>query len=291
MMAKTNNVLCSSCGKRVATYYRLTSGEKLCRLCLFNSVAKQVRRTSHYYKMFRKNEKVIFAIRGDDIALSLESFFVLNNAMKDFDLEYKILCPNNLIDCRIVEEEARKHVKNGLEIYEVNYPVDIISKSIVYMVKYIDAYAAKIALENHVEYVVSLLFRDEISMILMLGLLLISKTVFGEGMPIKYVENVKIVRPFYNVLSHDILYLAYSSQEILKMDNSTNSVKVNVDGYIKKAYSILTRSPELMYSSSKSIEMLQSFIISKPSRCHLCGSFSDENVCEYCKVFAHIIRG
>ncbi|MEM0026584.1 MAG: hypothetical protein QXT53_01435 [Ignisphaera sp.] len=250
-----------------------------------------MRKTSYYYKMFRKNERVIFAIRGDDIALSLESFFVLSNAMKDFDLEYKILCPDNLIDCKIIGEEVKKHVKNNFEIYEVKYPVDIISKSIIYMTKYIDAYATKIALEDHVEYVTSLLFRDEISMMLILGLLLISKTVFGEGMPIKYVENIKIVRPFYNVFSQDILYLAYSSQEILRINDSVNRIEINVDGYIKKAYNILTKSPELMYSSSKSIEMLQSFIISKPSRCYLCGSFSDEVVCEYCKAFAKIIKG
>jgi len=285
MIIEVPQPICTSCNKRHATYHRITSGEKLCKLCLFNSVVKQTRKISHYYKMFRKNQKIVFAIRGDNIPLSIESFLILHQAVKDFELEYKILCPDNIVDCKIVDNEIKEHVKGKYEVYTVKYSLDVISKSFIHMVKYIDAVSVKIAKESEAESVVSTLFRDEMTMLSIMGFLLLSKTVFGEGMPVKYVESVKIVRPFYNVFSHDVIYLAYSLNDMVKLCKELNKIRINVDEYFLKAYKIFLKSPELMYSSSKSVELLQSFVIAKTSRCSVCGSFSDKQVCEYCEQF------
>ena len=108
-------------------------------------------------------------------------------------------------------------------------------------------------------------------------------------MPVKYVEDIKIVRPFFNVISLDVLYLAYTSYANARLYEYLNQIKFVDNAYVKKAFKILMESPELMYSTSKSVELLQSFVISKPTRCRICGSFSDSDVCEYCRRFYEII--
>uniref|UniRef100_A0A7J2U1V1 Uncharacterized protein n=1 Tax=Ignisphaera aggregans TaxID=334771 RepID=A0A7J2U1V1_9CREN len=284
--------LCTSCGKRGAVYKRFTSGEKLCRLCLFRSVAKQVRKTIHYYKMLKKNDAVLYILRGDGIILSVEAFAILHAAIKDLELVYNILCPSNIVNCNAVEITLKNITKDVVvNIVPVHYHLDVITKTFIHMLKYTEALAAKIALEHNLDGVLTPLFRDEMVLLSIYGLLTVSKTVFGESMPVKYIEGIKVVRPFYHVVSTDVIYLAITSalQELNSFYESSYKLFIGSDRFMAKAKEVLFRSPELMYSSARSVELMQSFITAGSTRCRICGSFSNREICEYCESYSRFL--
>ena len=95
--------LCSSCRRRVAVYKRVTSGERLCRLCLFRSVVKQVRKAVHYYKMVRRGSAILYVIRPEAVGESLAGLHTYKVATKDFNLRYYVLCLSDVTDCDLVK--------------------------------------------------------------------------------------------------------------------------------------------------------------------------------------------
>jgi hypothetical protein len=282
----TTQPLCTSCRKRVAVYRRLTSGEKLCRLCLFRSVAKQVRKTIHYYKMLKKKESVLYILRSDDIALSIEAFAIIHAAARDLEMSYNIICPSNIVNCNAVETHIKNLVKDvPINVVLTHHSLDAIPKTFIHALKYVEALAIKIALERNLGTILTPLFRDEMTLLSIYGLLTTSKTVFGEGLPIKRIGDVKVVRPFYHVISTDVMYLTITSALRAREPLHEPCLKLTIgsDRFMEKARKTLAKSPELMYSSAKSVELLQSFITAGSTLCKVCGSFSNREVCEYCE--------
>lgn len=266
---------CSACGKRYAVFKRRTSGEKLCRLCLHSSVVKQIRKALHYYKMIRKNCSVLFLPIVNKPLLSIAALSMYESAVKDFDVSISILCFNRYIDCRVISSviDGRHRV---IEIED-----KFITRDFIEWLKYGEYMAIKIARESGVEFIVVPLCRDELSILSLFGLLTASRTIFSEGLPVREIDGITIARPFYYVVSNDVLYLALTDRRIAEL--SLSKYEFDEEGeFSRYARYILHTSPELMYSSIKSIEMLQSYVFGNARKCRYCGSYDVSDVCYYC---------
>jgi len=58
---------CGSCGKS-SVYFRIYSGEKLCRGCFLRSIENKVRETISKYEMIKHGERVALALSGERTA-------------------------------------------------------------------------------------------------------------------------------------------------------------------------------------------------------------------------------
>ncbi len=289
-MKISREVYCSSCKKRLATYKRIASGEKLCRYCLYNSVVKQIRKAIHYYKMVKKSGSAIYILRPERILSSIEGLYTLISALKDFNIALHVLCIHNFTDCENLSKSFPSTTFINVRIEDKEFK----SIQLIELIKFYEVVAIEIARGRSIESVLVPLFRDELSILLLYGLLMISKSIFSEGMPIRIVDDgISVSRPFYYVTSIDITYLSLTDRKIpLKIEEREDTLYsfIKEHEFWRKAKGILIRSPELMYSSSKTVELLQSYIIgSKATRCRYCGSYSDSDVCEICsKILKYI---
>ncbi|MFB6490580.1 MAG: TIGR00269 family protein [Thermoproteus sp. AZ2] len=81
-------MLCTSCGKRPAQYFRRSSGERLCLNCLFASIEERVWRTIREEKMIEPGDKVAIAISGGkDSLVLLDVLGRLKKRLRDVELE------------------------------------------------------------------------------------------------------------------------------------------------------------------------------------------------------------
>ena len=64
-------VICTSCKRREAFFFRPYSGEKLCKKCFSISVEDKVRATIAKYDMLKYNDKIAVAVSGGKDSLSL----------------------------------------------------------------------------------------------------------------------------------------------------------------------------------------------------------------------------
>lgn len=278
-MSEENPRLCSSCGKRVAVYRRRTSGEALCKLCLFRSLVKQVRKAINCYKMVNRSKSVLYILRPEAVGESVIGFNIYKNAIKGFDIDLSIMCINGITDCKSVEESLNKYVNNFI-IIETNFMPANLAESI----KFSESIAIKIARKHNIQFIVTPLFRDELTLLSLIGIITISRTIFSEGLPIKIVDDIKITRPFFYTVSLDI--------SIIKMlDKITLEQKIELkcSNVMESAKKILYASTELMYSSIKSVELLQTYVFGSVTRCKYCGAYSLDSVCDICKGFQSYI--
>uniref|UniRef100_A0A7C5XN52 Uncharacterized protein n=1 Tax=Ignisphaera aggregans TaxID=334771 RepID=A0A7C5XN52_9CREN len=285
MYIKEKSPLCSSCKRRYATFRRRTSGERLCRLCLYNSVIKQVRKAIHYYKMIRKNSSILFLIMVNKPLLSIMSLSIYESAVKNFNINNSVLlCFNKYLNCGNIKEI----IKSGH--YEfIEFEPHFITNDFIEWLKYAEFIAIKIAKESEIEFIVVPLYRDELVIISLLGMLSTSRTIFSEGLPIRNVGDIKITRPFYYVVSDDVLYLTLTSKFMSGIDLNEYKFEERYR-FFKHIRNILGNSPELMYSSDKSAELLQSYLMGYSKRCKYCGSYNIDDICEYCKKFKEYIH-
>ena len=275
----------------MAIYKRVTSGELLCAHCLFNSVVTQVRKAINYYAMFKRGSKVLFIIRFDRPLESLTAFKAFLKASRKLDLEISILCidinnsicKNSLLQLFDVSDTQMEKIVVGTQY---------IPNGFVELIKFQEAIGLKIAHEIKKEVIVMPLFRDELTLLALIGILRLSKEAFGEHLPVKKNSQFKIVRPFYYVISPDVLMLTYNNvllrplMESIEMPLTYTDVEYTL---LKHAKNILWSSTELIYSSAKSIEFLQSFMLGKGKKCSYCLGYSEDNICSYCKSFANIV--
>lgn len=278
---------CMRCKKREAIYVRATSGERLCKLCLRDSVVKQVRKALNYYKMVTRGSGVLFVIRIDKPLLSLTALSLYKSAAKDFSVKLHALCfqvKGATEYCRQLMG-AVKDEEVDVTILEVEPTPPLYN--FVAATKFMEAAAFEVARRSGFRFISTPLFRDELLLFTLLGILKISKTVFGEGMPVKYMGEIKVVRPFYYVVMSDAIFLTMLRHNIEDLELAlygTHCVASASDSEFNAlARRVMYESPELMYSSGKAVELLQSYIIGGSQRCSVCGSFSDSDPCDYCR--------
>jgi uncharacterized protein (TIGR00269 family) len=63
--------VCTVCKRKEAFYFRLYSGEKLCRKCFAESIEEKARTTIAKYKMLRFDDKIAVAVSGGKDSISL----------------------------------------------------------------------------------------------------------------------------------------------------------------------------------------------------------------------------
>lgn len=66
-----DNSVCTICKRKPAFYYRLYSGEKLCKACFVKSIENKVRATIAKYNMFEFDDKIAIAVSGGKDSVSL----------------------------------------------------------------------------------------------------------------------------------------------------------------------------------------------------------------------------
>ncbi|MEM1645386.1 MAG: hypothetical protein QXL96_05890 [Ignisphaera sp.] len=277
-MTKVSNnerILCSVCRKRDAVYRRRSSGELLCRLCLFRSIVRQVRKAVRYYKMVNKLSTVLFVIRPEAVEESIVSFYIYKGATKDLQLTYNVICFNSITNCSIVKHYIGRNVDNFIEV-GLNFK----TSNLVELIKFVEAVAVKIANKHNIKFIVTPLFRDELTLLSVLGILTTSRTIFSEGLPIKVVDEIKITRPFFYVISPDVSIIKTLDNIVID-----SPIIIECDRFMQKAKKLLFNSIELLYSSIKSVELLQSYAFGTSTRCRYCGAFSLEPICDVCKKF------
>ena len=64
-------VKCSVCKRRKAFYFRVYSGEKLCKTCFFKSIENKVRIAISKYNMFEENDRIAIAVSGGKDSINL----------------------------------------------------------------------------------------------------------------------------------------------------------------------------------------------------------------------------
>jgi len=64
-------VVCSLCKRKEAFFFRLYSGERLCRQCFAKSIEEKVRATIAKYKMFDFDDRIAVAVSGGKDSVSL----------------------------------------------------------------------------------------------------------------------------------------------------------------------------------------------------------------------------
>ena len=284
---------CKVCRRREAVYKRLTSGELLCRPCLYSGVVKQVRRAMSYYAIVHRGERALFIVRPDRPLESIISLQLFLSAARDLELEISILCYSQLLDCTTLSQVLTElNLKPAM--LHVTSKFDSIQLGFLELLKFSEAIAHNIARKHRFNAVLTPLYRDELALLGILGLLKISRSIFSEALPVKLGNGVRIARPFLYVASMDVLYLAYTSPTLIKYLEKLRPYIPALDPVeetvLRHAKGILWFSTELMYSSSKSVELLQSYILGSAKRCRFCLAHSDTEVCEYCSRLLRIIE-
>ena len=292
---KLSDMVCKLCRKRRPVYKRVTSGEVLCRQCLYSSIVKQIRKAVNYYTIVHRGERALFIIRPDRPLESVLAFQLLNSAIRDLDIEISLICYSGFINCQkftqLLEDLGVK-----VKVVEVQILEDAIHINLCFveLLKLVEAIAHRIACKHNFDTILTPLYRDELTLLSMLGLLKVSKSVFSESLPVKLGDSVRIARPFFYVISMDILYLTYTSHIVAHYVNALHPFIPRLDNVestlMRHSKDILWTSTELMYSSTKSVEILQSFILGSAKRCKYCLAHSDTEVCNYCLHLQNLIE-
>jgi len=292
---KLSEMVCKLCRRRRPVYKRITSGEVLCRQCLYNSIVKQIRKAMNYYAIAHRGEHALFVVRPDRPLESAFAFQLLNSAIRGLGVEISMICYSSFIDCqeftRLLEDLGVK-----VKVIEIQIPRDTIHANLCFveLLKLVEAVAHRIACKHDFDAILTPLYRDELTLLSMLGLLKVSKSVFSESLPVKLGDNVRIARPFFYVISMDVLYLTYTSHITAHYINTLHPFIPRLDdiesALMKHSKDILWTSTELMYSSVKSVEMLQSYILGSTRRCKYCLAHSDTEVCNYCSHLRNLIE-
>jgi len=290
-----NELTCKICRRRRPVYKRITSGELLCRHCLYSSVVKQIRKAVNYYTIVHRGERALFIARPDRPLESAFALQLLSRAVHDLDVEISVICYSSFIDCQkftwLLEDLGIK-----AKVFEVWIPRDTAYTNLCFveLIKLAEAIAHYLAYKYNFNTVLTPLCRDELTLLSLLGLLKVSKSVFSESLPVKLGDGIRIARPFFYVISMDILYLTYTSHSVARYINAIQPFIPRLDNVesalARHSKDILWTSTELMYSSAKSVEMLQSYIVGSAKRCRYCLAHSDAEVCDYCSHLQNLIE-
>jgi len=282
--------LCNRCKRRYAVYRRPSSGEKLCIPCLFWSLVGQVRKALHYYSMIHSKDKVLFALRWDKPAESIEALRIFRKAASSFEPRISILCVDRLLNCDAVLkviERIDPTLGTSLMRIRITNPSHV-PRSFTESVKLLEYTAARVASKEKFNSVVIPVFRDEMFLFSFAGFVHVDKTLIGDSLPVKVGEEYRIVKPFFYVLGVDVAVLTYNDSFLRDSGREFGGGCIFSEaelGLIRRLQVLTASSLEVVYSSAKTVEILQSFIVGSRNRCSVCLSFSDEELCRFCKAF------
>jgi len=269
---------CKHCGK-IARYYRVTSGEILCIHCLENGIYKQIRKYFTLYNAVKRGYRIAYLIRCDMIAQTTSLLKILSKFVRALNLEIMVLVPESVLN----EVQRIVHSLDIGRVKIVSYSFKVEPRSFVELLKLNEILLKNVASKYGLDSALSPIFRDELSLTAFLGVVKASKHIFSEALPLKRQGSFVIARPFYFVTLFDAAALAYL-YGIENLFDYSIRYELSRDELVVRKYflEVVWSSRELLYSSRKTVELLQSYILSRSTQCDLCLAYSDSNPCPTC---------
>jgi len=232
----------------------------------------------------------LFALRWDKPAESIEALRIFRKAASSFEPKIGILCVDRLLNCdavlKIVERIEPTLGVSLMRVY-ITSP-SYVPRGFTEAVKLLEYIAARVASKEKFDSIVIPIFRDEMFLFSFAGFVHVDKTLIGDSLPVKVGEEYRIVRPFFYVLGVDVAVLAYNDSLLRGSGRGLGGGCVFSEAeleLIRRLQALTASSLEVIYSSAKTVEILQSVIVGNRSRCSVCLSFSDEELCRFCKAF------
>jgi len=244
-------------------------------------LVRQVKRALGEFSMLRPNTIVYFVLRPDKPLESLEMLQILRSATGKHGTVIKPVIPPLFKGYEEVTEYLRTLGYEPIEGAKVPTP-----QSYVELVKFCEASALLTVDKKGV--VAAPLLRNDMVLLALLGSTLGDKEVFSESTPVKKHLEKSIIRPFYYVTAADIAALTFTDNKLRALEGvvepctpMTKHEKVTSEMLRELTWS----SSELLYSSSKTIELLQKLALGLGYRCRFCLGYTlnKDMVCSYCR--------
>jgi len=121
LLTKTNSVkvLCTTCGKRAAFYYRQSSGEKLCPVCLEESLENHIKHSFSKRVKLGKNPVILTYIPPERVLEGFLLAYMLAKIEKKFGGVVNVASPRNVLGV-IKKTGLNEYLgRNGNVVYRV----------------------------------------------------------------------------------------------------------------------------------------------------------------------------
>ena len=102
--------ICTACKRREAVYFRLYSGERLCKKCFIESIEEKTRATISKYEMFEFDDRIAVGVSGGKDSTSL--LYVLEKIEREF--------PKSTLVAVTVDEGIKGYRDEALKIARKN---------------------------------------------------------------------------------------------------------------------------------------------------------------------------
>ncbi|MCS7099377.1 MAG: hypothetical protein RMH84_01260 [Sulfolobales archaeon] len=237
-MRSAEAVLCSSCGRRSASYYRRHSGEKLCAICLYRDLAREIKRS---FSLIRKKSfglKIAVLVYSHRIVESTVLMKILSDIERGFNSEVVcVVLEEELFECYSVFRRYCQDVvfsSLGRDVLEGGY----VQKAIAGLTTRLDV----VALPETLNDILTLFLKN-----------LVNKYVIEKPRIYFKSGDVEVVVPMYRVLKTDVTAYAHISGILKSLDCFNTSVG-NVEVLEKLAVWLSLKHPELVYRFLRNVE-------------------------------------
>jgi len=231
-------------------------------------------------------------LRWDKPAESIEALRIFRKAASSFEPKMSILCVDRLLNCdavlKVLERIEPTLGASLMRVHVTSPSSSYVPRSFTESVKLLEYIAARVASKEKFDSVVIPIFRDEMFLFSFAGFVHVDKTLIGDSLPVKVGDEYRIVKPFFYVLGIDVAVLAYNDPLLRDSGREFGGGCTFSEmelGLIRRLQALTASSLEVVYSSAKTVEVLQSFVEGSRNRCLICLSFSDEELCRFCKAF------
>ncbi len=225
------------------------------------------------YNVVKRGHSVLYVARPDRVPESVVSLSILKRFVKALNLKLYLLVPRNV-------ESVFKEFEGVAESI-IKYELLLKPLTWLELVKCLDMLSVEMCRKLGCQVALTPLFRDEMTLFAVLGLLEAAPHIFSEALPVKRGNGISLARPFYYVFSSDIVALAYLNGAYLDYESPVRLSEQECV-VVKHVYGILWRSRELMYSSRKSVELLQNVVLANKATCRYCLAKTSMDPCPIC---------
>ncbi len=270
------SIACSSCRSRPASYYRASSGERLCRVCLERSLARIVKDTLARLAGLTPRDHIVVPVDAALKGRTLAMLRLLGLVEKQYPSTMSVVFlyeppPGDL-------ELARRLDPKGSGIYVASTgsrPGE--PRSLLERLRMLRALGGGAARRLGANVVALPLLRDELSKLMLAELLRGSVEGVLEHRPSLGHGDLKYVYPLYRVSSEDLAFYTHTLG-LEPGEACGDALEADVGGLLLRLFS---ESRELSYSMPKSAEFLREAAGGGGS-CSVCGAEGGAPVCGVC---------
>ncbi len=270
------SIACSSCRSRPASYYRASSGERLCRACLERSLARIVKDTLARLAGLTPRDHIVVPVDAALRNRTLAMLRLLGLVEKQYPSTLSVVflyepSPGDLELARSLDPKG-----SGLYVASID-PRPGKPRSLLERLRLLRALGGGAARRLGANVVVLPLLRDELSKLMLAELLKGSVEGVLEHRPSFRRGNLKYVYPLYRVSSEDLAFYTH----MLGLEPGevcSDALEADVGGLLLRLFS---ESRELSYSMPKSAEFLREAAGGGES-CSVCGAEGGAPICGVC---------